>query len=318
MDRSKLFSKEALEKLQTPERLDVMLKVTMTEDWLMLVGVMLMLLSVGVWSVFGSFTTSVSGMGLITDYYGIVNVVHPSMGVVDELYVNVGSVVKKNDVIAVVRNWDSIANITMEYDNFNLSTNSYDARNRKHNYDGKLLQNIAETSIMASCDGVVSELMVTQGAFLSGNTPICSIRRTEGREDLTGKMYVPLENAKRIQKGMSVLIEPNTADAKESGKLLGLVTRISEYPVSPQGAAMQLGNSQLAGWIGEQKQSSLMEVSFQLLENDEDPSGYLWTSQVGEHRKITPGTFCKGDIVIESVPPIQRVFYKFSQWLKSR
>ena len=47
-------------------------------------------------------------------------------------------------------------------------------------------------------------------------------------------------------------------------------------------------------------------------------SGYLWTSVVGKHRPITAGSFCTGSVVIEREPPIEKVFYKISQWLRSR
>lgn len=79
-----------------------------------------------------------------------------------------------------------------------------------------------------------------------------------------------------------------------------------------------MGNSQLASWIFEQQKSSLMEVRFNLVKNNEDSSGYLWTSKIGEHRPITPGAFCTGSIVIERKTPIERVFYKVSQWVRSR
>ena len=72
----------------------------------------------------------------------------------------------------------------------------------------------------------------------------------------------------------------------------------------------------LAQWIAEQKKSALMEVRFDLVKDAE--SGYLWTSVVGDRPAITPGSFCKGSIVIDRKPPIEKVFYKVSQWLRSR
>ena len=42
------------------------------------------------------------------------------------------------------------------------------------------------------------------------------------------------------------------------------------------------------------------------------------TSVVGEYKPITAGSFCTGSIIIDRTPPIERVFYKVSQWLRSR
>ncbi|MBR1858627.1 MAG: hypothetical protein IJ797_03945, partial [Selenomonadaceae bacterium] len=79
-----------------------------------------------------------------------------------------------------------------------------------------------------------------------------------------------------------------------------------------------LGNAQLAQWFIEQQKSSLMEIRFDLVKNNDDDSGYLWTSSVGEHKPITAGSFCTGSVIIERRPPIEKVFYKLSQWLRSR
>lgn len=61
-----------------------------------------------------------------------------------------------------------------------------------------------------------------------------------------------------------------------------------------------------------------MEVTFDLVKDEEDESGYLWTSKVGEHKAVSAGSFCTGSIIIERKPPLEKVFFKLSQWLRSR
>ena len=61
-----------------------------------------------------------------------------------------------------------------------------------------------------------------------------------------------------------------------------------------------------------------MEVKFDLVKDESSESGYLWTSVVGRHRPVTAGSFCTGSVVIEREPPIEKVFYKISQWLRNR
>jgi len=96
------------------------------------------------------------------------------------------------------------------------------------------------------------------------------------------------------------------------------VRSVSQYPITAQGIQQHLGNAQLAQWILQAQQSAVMEVTFDLVKDKDNESGYLWTSQVGEHKPITAGSFCTGSIIIERKPPIQKVFYKLSQWLRSR
>ena len=110
----------------------------------------------------------------------------------------------------------------------------------------------------------------------------------------------------------------NGVDVSMSGSLLGTVRSVSQYPVSAQSVQRHLGNEHLAQWILQSEQSAVMEVTFDLVKDESSESGYLWTSKVGEHKPITAGSFCTGSIIIERKPPIEKVFYKLSQWLRSR
>ena len=154
--------------------------------------------------------------------------------------------------------------------------------------------------------------------MLSAGNPICSVRITQDREDLTGILYIPVDKGKRVQPGMSIQLAPNGVDVSQSGSLLGVVRTVSQYPMTIQGIQQHLGNAQLAQWILQAQNSSVMEVTFDLVKDPDSESGYLWTSQVGEHKPITAGSFCTGSIIIERKPPIEKVFYKLSQWLRSR
>ena len=89
-------------------------------------------------------------------------------------------------------------------------------------------------------------------------------------------------------------------------------------PVTMQSMQKTLGNEQLVQWILSSQQSSVMEVTFDLVKDPGSESGYLWTSSVGDHKPVTAGSFCTGSVIIERRPPIQKVFFKLSQWLRNR
>ena len=142
---------------------------------------------------------------------------------------------------------------------------------------------------------------------------------TQNRDDLTGLLYIPVEKGKRVQTGMTIQLAPNGVDVSQTGSLIGVVRTVSQYPMTMQGIQQHLGNAQLAQWIiMAQNNSAVMEVTFDLVKDPSSESGYLWTSQVGEHKPITAGSFCTGSIIIERKPPIEKVFYKLSQWLRNR
>lgn len=313
-----IFSAEALDKLRSPERLDLMLPVTTSIDWMALAAIGLLLFSVVIWSVFGSFTVKADGMGLIMDSAGVVNISHAASGKVENIFVKTGSKVKKGDLIAQMDQADQTVEARMAQYGVDLGTDDRSVMERLHQYAAKREQQNVARNVYSEYDGIVDAVMVKRGSLVEAGRPICTVRLTENREELTGVLYIPVDKGKRVVPGMDIQLAPNGVDVSKSGSLIGIVRSVSQYPVSAQTVELGLGNPQLAGWIQQAQNSALMEVKFDLVKDENSESGYLWTSVVGEHKPITAGSFCTGSIIIERTPPIERVFYKISQALRSR
>src|SRR5579863_4923270 len=99
---SKIFRKVSLERLSSPERLDLAWKVTTPKEWLALVGILFLLGAAVFWGFTGSLSTRVTAEGVIIRRGGIVNVVASGSGLVVRLDVKTGDVVKANQVIAQI------------------------------------------------------------------------------------------------------------------------------------------------------------------------------------------------------------------------
>jgi len=315
---NQIFSQEALDKLRSPEKLDTMLPITTPVSWMALIAVLVLLFAVVLWSIYGAFTVKADGMGLIMDSAGLMNVSHSTGGKIDRLYVRPGMVIKKGDPIAHMEQPQQSADTRMAQYGMGLSSSDKDAMGRAYQYDAKRYQQDVAEDVYSDYDGIVDEVMVDVGSMVGAGTPICSVRLTQNREDMTGLLYIPLDKGKRVEAGMTIQLAPNGADISQTGSLIGVVRSVSQYPITINGIQQHLGNQQLAQWIFQAQNSSLMEVTFDLVKDPEDKSGYLWTSKVGEHKPVTPGSFCTGSIIIERKPPIEKVFYKLSQWLRSR
>lgn len=318
MDINKIFSREALNKLRSPEKLDTLLPITTPINWMALIAIGILLFSVVLWSIFGAFTVKVDGMGMIMDSAGVVNVSHISDGKIKEIYVHSGSKIKKGDLIARMEQPVQDADTRMTQYNIALSQSDRDAMSRASEHDAKKTQELVNEYIYSDYDGIVDEVMVETGSIINVGTPICSIRRTQNRDELTGVLYIPVEQGKRVETGMSIQLAPNGVDTSQSGWLLGVVRSVSQYPTSTTAMSKVLGNEQLVQYILNNERGAVMEVKFDLVKDENSESGYLWTSFVGQHKPITAGSFCTGSIIIDRVPPIEKVFYKFSQWLRSR
>ena len=317
-NKNQIFSQEALDKLRSPEKLDTMLPITTPISWMALVAVLVLLFSVVLWSIYGAFTVKADGMGLIMDSAGVLNISHVATGKIAKLYIKPGDAIRKGDLIAYMEQSTQSADTRMAQYGMGLASSDRDAMNRVYQYNAKEYQQTVAEDIYSDYDGIVDEVMVNVGTLITAGTPICSVRMTQNRSDLTGLLYIPLDKGKRVEPGMTIQLAPNGADISQTGSLIGVVRSVSQYPMTINGIQQHLGNVQLAQWILQAQNSSLMEVVFDLVKDDDDKSGYLWTSKVGEHKPVTAGSFCTGSIIIERKPPIEKVFHKLSQWLRSR
>lgn len=318
MNVDKIFSREALDKMRSPERLDRMLKITNPIGWMGLAAVGVLMFSVVLWSIFGAFSEKAEGMGMIMDSAGVVNVSHMMNGKVSAIYVHTGSHVKKGDLLAHMEQAEQSADTRMALYDMTLSGNDREAAAHAAQYDAKKYREKVSEEIYSDYDGIIDEISVDIGSIVVAGSPICTLRRDQDRKDLSGVFYVPVDKGKRIAPGMTLQLSPNGTDSSQEGSLVGVVRSVSEYPVSQTGMLKTLGNAQLVQWILTKENSALVEVRFDLVKDEKSPSGYLWTSVVGKHRPVTPGSFCSGSLIIDRKPPIDKVFYKFSQWLRSR
>jgi HlyD family secretion protein len=100
--RASIFRQISLDRLSSPEQLDLLLHVTSPRAWLALVAVFLLLVASVIWSCKGSITTTAAGQGVIIRSGGVLNVVTRGGGTVLKLNVAVGDKIKANQVVAVV------------------------------------------------------------------------------------------------------------------------------------------------------------------------------------------------------------------------
>ncbi len=318
MRNQKIFSKSALDKLRSPEQLDTMIRITSPVGWMALVSVLVLCFAIMLWSIYGSFTEKAEGYGLIMDSAGVVNITHAASGKIAELYVQTGSPVYKGQLIAHMEQPAEAADTRMAQHGATLAASDRDVQGRVYEYDAKRYRQTAQEDAVSEYDGIVDEVMVSEGELVPAGSPICTVRLTQNRSDLTGVFYVPVDKGKRVEPGMSIQLAPNGVDVSQTGSLLGVVKQVSQYPISAEGVKKGLGNDQLAQHVISKGGGAMVEVRFELVKDKASESGYLWTSVVGRHKPITPGSFCTGFIVIEREPPIEKVFYKISQFLRSR
>jgi HlyD family secretion protein len=106
MQHTALYRKAALEKLSSPERLDVLMQVTSPRGWLALYTMAGVLLAVLIWSLFGSIPTRVDGSGILIRG-GVLREIRASVpGQLAALSVRINDVVKQDQVVGQLTQLD--------------------------------------------------------------------------------------------------------------------------------------------------------------------------------------------------------------------
>jgi HlyD family secretion protein len=100
MDPRKLFRKAALEKLSSPERLDVMMQVTSPFGWLALIALGLTIFALIVWSIVGTIPLKVQGQGILMRGKEVLAVTSGADGRITEIVVEAGDNVRVGQVVA--------------------------------------------------------------------------------------------------------------------------------------------------------------------------------------------------------------------------
>lgn len=95
-----IFRKVALDRLSSPDRLDLLTEVVSPKGWLVLVAIVFSVLVACVWGVFGRIPSKVAGQGILTLATGVFDVTSTAQGRVSKLLVEVGDEVAANQVVA--------------------------------------------------------------------------------------------------------------------------------------------------------------------------------------------------------------------------
>src|SRR5579883_958477 len=99
----RMFRREALENLNTPEALDQLMEVTRPTGWLALLGLAAVVLVFAGWGFFWQLPTKLTTSGIITPIGGVVQVVSPAAGKVQSLAVKTGDIVTPGETVAQVQ-----------------------------------------------------------------------------------------------------------------------------------------------------------------------------------------------------------------------
>lgn len=107
----RIFRKVSLERLSSPEQLDLLMRITTPKGWVALIAMGCLLLSGVAWGIWGRIPTKVMGQGILVKSGGIYEIVSSGTGRVKGLYCNVDEQILKGQTIARIAQPDLIDKI---------------------------------------------------------------------------------------------------------------------------------------------------------------------------------------------------------------
>jgi HlyD family secretion protein len=159
------------------------------------------------------------------------------------------------------------------------------------------------SEVLSPIAGRVLEIKTSTGSVLAVGTPVVLIE-DEGTK-LEAVVYIPADQGKSVKPGFQVRLAPSTVKREEFGTMIGTVSNVSEFPVTPQGMTAVLHNDQLVKLFS--KDGAPYAVSVSLDQDASTPSGYRWAVGKGPQVHLTSGTLAQADITTRSRRPLDLV-----------
>lgn len=125
--KDKLFRKTSLEKLSSPEQLDVLVKITTPRGWIALATFGGLIIVALIWGIFGSIPTKVHGSCVLIRTGGVYEVSANASGRVTDLSVSVGDVVTQGQPIARMAQPELLD----QFHNLKLKKDELEAKNKQ-------------------------------------------------------------------------------------------------------------------------------------------------------------------------------------------
>ena len=209
--KREIYRKEGLERLSSPEQLDLLMPTTDRRGWIALAAIGLLVLVGCVWGFMGSVVTTVEGAGLLTRENAIEMIPAPHPGTVVEVFVQEDETVQAGDVLLRFAVFDESGEEVVDVP----SPRS-----------GRVL------------------VVAAQGAVVDESSPLASVE--DPSQPLQAVVYVAASDAFKVMPGMPTRVQASTSHEDYGSVLMGAVDRAARYPAGRDDMMFRLQNE---SWV---------------------------------------------------------------------
>ncbi|MFD0318831.1 HlyD family efflux transporter periplasmic adaptor subunit [Streptomyces flavalbus] len=261
------FRQQALAKLQSPEELDLPVRLARPQGWLVLSVTVLALAAASVWAVTGTVSATVDAPAILTHGKGSYVLQSPVAGQVTAVLAKEGERLPADSPVLKVRTADG------------------------------------ETVVRTLAAGRLTALAATIGQIVATGADLAAVERTAGADDpLYATVYVPAQQAAAIPADAAVDLTVQTVPADRYGVLRGHVRAVDRAPQSAQRIAAFLGDAQLGEQFTEDGRP--VAVTVRLDPSGSTDSGYRWSTSDGPPHALTSMTLATGSIRLADQRPV--------------
>jgi multidrug efflux pump subunit AcrA (membrane-fusion protein) len=204
-----IFRQVALERLSSPEQLDLLMPVISLRGWIALLALLSLMAVILIWSVFDTIPTQITGRGILIRGGQVLQVTAPQGGQIEDVFVQAGMGVEAGQRIATIR--------------------------PAHQSDL-----IEVTSLLS---GRVIELAMARGSVIEAGQTILTLEDTY--KPLEAVMYVPVSSGKSLQSGMTVQISPDSVQGESYGYMRGTIRSVAAAWSSASGPPVTINSGTL-------------------------------------------------------------------------
>ncbi|MFE2374033.1 HlyD family efflux transporter periplasmic adaptor subunit [Streptomyces sp. NPDC059398] len=261
------FRQQALSKLQSPEELDLPVRLARPQGLLVLVVTVVVMAAASVWAVAGSVSSTLRAPGILTHAQGSDVLQSPVTGQVTDVLAREGQRLAAGAPVLKVRT-----------DRGDRLVRTIDA-------------------------GRVTALTAGTGAVVTTGADVATVEKTRSTKDpLLAVVYVPADRAATVPVGADVDLTVQSAPSQQYGLLRGRVQTVGRGAQTPQRIAAFIGDKELAAQFT--KSGSAVAVLVRLVTSAATKSGYAWSSAGGPPYALDSMTPASASVHLAEQRPI--------------
>ncbi len=168
------------------------------------------------------------------------------------------------------------------------------------------LQLEQNSQIISKYNGRVLEVSGLSGQVISPGSRIGLIEAEDPLAQLESLVYFADKDGKLLKPGMTVQVTPSVVKRDRYGGIIGVVTKVSPFPVTIQDITAQVGNEDLAKSFASSN-AARVQVFIQLQKDPTTVTGYKWSSSKGPALTLSSGTTTQVRVKVGEVAPISYI-----------